>query len=320
MLTNLGTPEAPTVGAVRRYLAEFLRDPRVIELPRLLWWPILYGVILQIRPPRSAALYRRVWSTEGSPLLVNSRRQASGLAGVLAERLGRPVPVVLAMRYGRPSIRTGLEALAATDAGRVLVLPLYPQYAASTVASTFDAVAAALRRARRVPELRFVSGYHLDPGYLDALAGSLRTAGVPGRGRRLLLSYHGLPRRYVDAGDPYYAQCLETSEALAGRLGLARDQWSIAFQSRVGREEWLRPYTDELLAQWAADGLEALDVACPGFSADCLETLDEIGREARERFLARGGRELRYIGALNDDPRHLAALADLVLERTSDWR
>ena len=320
LFTNLGTPDAPTPRAVRRYLAEFLWDPRVVDAPRLLWWLALHGVVLRFRPRRSAALYRRVWGDEGSPLLANSRRQAAALAGELQARIGQPVPVVLAMRYGNPPIAAGLDALAAAGVERVLVLPAYPQYAASTVASTFDAVARALGRRRRIPELRLVNGYHLHPGYLDALAERLRGAGIPGPpGRRLLISYHGLPQRHVDGGDPYQRQCLETSAALAARLGLPPDGWTVSYQSRVGREEWLRPYTDEVLAEWGASGVDSVDVVCPGFSADCLETVDEISREARDLFLASGGRELRYVPALNDDPAHIRALAEIVRERTSDW-
>ncbi len=317
LITNLGTPAAPTRAAVRRYLAEFLSDPRVIELPRWLWLPILYTVILPLRPRRSAAAYREVWTEAGSPLLVNAERQAVALQALLAEHWPGRVKVALGMRYGEPSIAAALERLRDWGAQRVLVLPLYPQYSASTTGSTYDALFQALAVQRRMPDLNVVSQYHDHPRYIDALAASIRTAreqenGAQGEHGRLLFSFHGLPQRYCDAGDPYYEQCLQTARLVAGRLSEPADNWAVAFQSRVGREQWLQPYTENLLCDWARAGVRRVQVVCPGFSADCLETLEEIAIRAAETFRSCGGESLRYIPALNDRPDHIAALASIV--------
>ena len=328
LVTNLGTPDAPTPSAIRRYLAEFLADPRVIELPRWLWRPILHGVVLRIRPRRSARAYASIWSPEGSPLLVNSRAVADALQAhwtgtPAARRAGRQpgrVAVALGMRYGAPSISTALDTLREAGATRIAVLPLYPQYSGATGGATFDAVAGALSRWRRVPALRFVDHYHDDPGYIDALAASIETAwSEGGRPDRLLFSFHGLPRRCLDAGDPYHCECHKTARLVAGKLGLDPEAWRVAFQSRVGRGEWLRPYTDETLVEWGRERLGKVDVACPGFSADCLETLEEIGIRGRESFVAAGGGRLRYIPALNAGAAHVAALAALVEDAIRDW-
>jgi len=321
LITNLGTPAAPSTGAVRRYLAEFLSDPRVVDLPRWLWMPILHGVILRLRPRRSAAAYREVWTTDGSPLLVNSRRQAAALEDLLTGSWEGDVRVALGMRYGVPSIGAALKELLDWGARRVLVLPLYPQYSASTTGSTYDALLAALSEERSLPDLRVVSSYHDNCGYLDALAESVREArGGQDSGGRLLMSFHGLPRRYCDAGDPYYEQCLETAGLVAARLDEPADNWAVAFQSRVGREEWLRPYTEDLLREWAESGVRSVDVLCPGFSADCLETLEEIAMRGADLFRSGGGESLRYIPALNDRPTHIRALADIVATNTLDWQ
>jgi ferrochelatase len=321
LITNLGTPDAPSTAAVRRYLAEFLSDTRVVDLPRWLWLPVLHGVILRLRPRRSAAAYREVWTPEGSPLLVNSRRQAAALEDALTGSWEGDVRVALGMRYGTPSIRAALKELLDRGARRVLVLPLYPQYSASTTGSTYDALLAALSEERRMPDLRIVSSYHDQVGYIDALADSVREArGEQDAGRRLLMSFHGLPRRYCDAGDPYYEQCLETASLVAARLGEPADNWALAFQSRVGREEWLRPYTEDLLREWARSGVRNVDVLCPGFSADCLETLEEIAMRGADLFRASGGESLRYIPALNDRPDHIRVLADIVAANTRGWQ
>ncbi len=319
LLTNLGTPEAPTPAAVRRYLAEFLWDPRVVELPRLLWWLILHGVILRFRPARSARKYQLIWSPDGSPLLTISQRQAAAIAAMLAERCSGPVRIAVGMRYGKPSIAAALAELRAASVQRLLVLPLYPQYSAATVASTFDAIAAELRSWRWLPELRFITHYHDDPGYLDALADHIRLARADQPGERLLFSFHGLPRRNLLAGDPYYCQCQKTARLVAERLGLPSDQWAVAFQSRFGRAEWLKPYTSVLLADWAKSGTRSVDVACPGFAADCLETLEEIALENRQIFLDAGGEHYRYLPALNDDPAHIAVLAELIGRHAAGW-
>jgi len=321
LITNLGTPAAPTSAAVRRYLAEFLSDPRVIELPRWLWLPVLHAVILRLRPRRSAAAYREVWTEEGSPLLVNATRQANALELELSQRWRGKVKVALGMRYGEPSIAAALRRLADWGARRVLVLPLYPQYSATTTGSTYDAVFKALSAERRMPDLRIVSRYHDHPGYIEALAASVVAAREQnGNHGRLLFSFHGLPQRYCDAGDPYYEQCLETARLVAARLDEAPDNWAVAFQSRVGRERWLQPYTESLLCEWGKSGVRAVQVLCPGFSADCLETLEEIAIRAADLFRSCGGESLQYIPALNDDPEHIAALADIVIRDTRDWQ
>jgi ferrochelatase len=319
LMVNLGTPEAPTAAAVRRYLRQFLSDPRVVELPRWLWLPILHGVVLPLRPVRSARAYERIWTGTGSPLLVISRRQRQGLEELLRSRHGDRVDVELAMRYGEPSIRTALARLAANGHGRILVLPMYPQYSCSTTASVFDAVFAELSGWRRLPQIRTVDDWHDDDDYVEALAQSILEHRAGGGGERMLLfSFHGTPKRYRGAGDPYHDQCHVTAQRVARRLDLAEDHWRLSFQSRFGRAPWLEPYTDETLESLARDGA-AVDVICPGFSADCLETLDEIDIEDRQRFLAAGGREFGYSGALNDRPRHIEALAAIVGRHVQGW-
>lgn len=320
LLTNLGTPDAPTPAALRRYLREFLGDPRVVELPRPVWWLVLNGVILRLRPKRSAAMYQRIWTEEGSPLLTISRRQAAALQAALRERFSGPVEVVLAMRYGSPSIAAGLAELRSAGARRVLVLPLYPQYSAATTASTFDAVAGVLMGWRWLPELRFVNQYHDDSGYIGALAGSIqRRWEVHGEPEHLLFSFHGLPREYFLAGDPYHCQCHKTARLVAERLGLAQERWAVSFQSRVGPKAWLKPYTDHTLRDWGKRKYREVHVVCPGFAADCLETLDEIANENRKLFERAGGAGFRYLPALNDTPEHIAALSDLVERHTRGW-
>lgn len=320
MVVNLGTPDAPTTGAVRRYLAEFLWDPRVIEMPRFLWWLILHGVILRVRPKRSAHAYAKVWTEDGSPLLHWSEKQRKGLARMLEAAMPGAVHVVLGMRYGNPSIADALEELRSANVRRLLVLPLYPQYSATTTGSVFDGLADTLSRRRWLPDLRFVTGYHDETGYIDALAASIREFWADkGRGDHLVMSFHGLPRRYLKAGDPYHCQCQKTARLLADALYLKTEQWSISFQSRVGREEWLRPYTDERLVELAGAGVSRVDVVCPGFSADCLETLEEIAMQNAELFAQSGGRSLEYIPALNARRDHLSFLTQLVLRNLQGW-
>jgi len=319
LLANLGTPDAPTPSALRRYLAEFLWDSRVVEIPRPLWWLILHGVILRLRPAQSARKYATIWTPDGSPLLAISRRQAAALAETVAEHYPGPVRVALGMRYGNPSMASALAELRAAGAERLLVLPLYPQYSAATTASTFDAVAAELRTWRWLPELRFIAQYHDDPGYLDALATHIQADRAAQPGERLLFSFHGLPKRNLLAGDPYYCQCHKTARLVAERLELAPEQWAVAFQSRFGRAEWLQPYTSALLTDWAQAGVKRVDVVCPGFAADCLETLEEIALENRQTFLDAGGEYYRYLPALNDAPDHIAALAGLIERHTAGW-
>jgi len=318
LLVNLGTPDAPTALALRRYLREFLSDPRVVEIPRVVWWPILHGLILPLRPAKSAAKYKSIWTPEGSPLAVWTEKQAKLLAGHLGER-GHAVPVRHAMRYGTPSIAGQLSALKAAGATRILVLPLYPQYAGATTASTIDAVGDWARRTRHVPELRFVNQYHDDPGYIDALAHSV-LAHWQAHGRApLLASFHGVPARSVALGDPYEAQCRETARLLGQRLGLRDSELIVGFQSRFGRARWLEPYTEPTLRRLAAAGTSRVDVICPGFAADCLETLEEIAQEGRDAFLGAGGREFHFIACLNDRPRWIAALGALAIRHLAGW-
>jgi protoporphyrin/coproporphyrin ferrochelatase len=312
VITNLGTPDAPTASAVRRYLAQFLSDSRVIEAPRWLWWLVLHGVILRTRPRRSARAYASVWGVDGSPLLSIGKRQARALEDTLAAN-GTPVPVRIAMRYGNPSLAEVLEEFRGQGLRQLLVLPLYPQYSASTTGSTFDALSAELSRWRRIPSLQFIDAYHVDPGYIQALAKSVRDAwAAEPKGERLLMSFHGLPEEYLHRGDPYFCQCHATARGVANALELEDEEWAIAFQSRVGPKQWLRPYTDETLVEWAKQGVRSVDVVCPGFSADCLETLEEIDIGERARFLDAGGERFRYVEALNDQPAHIDALAEIV--------
>ena len=319
LLVNLGTPDAPTAAAVRRYLAQFLGDPRVVEIPRPLWRLVLHGVILRVRPARSARKYAGIWTPEGSPLALWTDKQAKLLAGWLGQA-GHRVRVRAAMRYGRPGIAEGLDALRAEGVTRVLVLPLYPQYAAATTGSVFDAVAAWGQHARRVPELRFVHEYHGEPAYIDALAARVRAHWqAEGRGDLLLMSFHGLPQRTLELGDPYHCACHETARLLAESLGLKAEQYRVTFQSRFGRARWLQPATEATLVHLARGGTARVDVICPGFVADCLETLDEIAREARAAFLQAGGREFHYLSALNDRPEWIDALRRIALRHLQGW-
>ncbi|NGY05373.1 ferrochelatase [Solimonas terrae] len=309
LLANLGTPDAPTPAAIRRYLAEFLGDPRVVEIPRALWWPILYGFILPFRPRRLAHAYQSIWTAEGSPLLAISRAQQRGLQS----RLGDAVPVALGMRYGTPSIGAALDELLERGARRIAVLPLYPQYSATTTATVFEAVVDRVRPMRWWPELRFVNGYHDESAYIDALAESVRAHWARnGRGEHLLMSFHSIPVRCLQAGDPYYCFSQKTARLLAAALDLPPDAWTLSFQSRIGRAKWLSPYTDLVITRLARSGIKTVDTICPGFSADCLETLEEVAQRYNEQFRDAGGSALRYIPALNADDAHLDFLADLV--------
>ncbi|GAB4467287.1 MAG: ferrochelatase [Anaerolineae bacterium] len=320
LMVNLGTPDAPTPRALRRYLRQFLGDPRVVSLPRWLWLPLLHGVVLTVRPHQSARLYQKVWTDEGSPLLVIAARQQAALAHSLTRRVRRSFMLVVGMRYGNPSIAAGLRRLRDAGAARILILPLFPQHSATTTGAIFDAAAAELRTWPRIPDLRFVSSYHDFPPYIRALAGQVRERwAVQGQPDRLLLSFHGIPQSYAQAGDPYQEQCLTTARRLAQELGLEDDRWVAAFQSRVGPGEWLRPYTDSTLETLPGQGIKRVDALCPGFAADCLETLEEIASEGREIFLRAGGESFSYIPALNDSPGHIEALTELVITHAGDW-
>lgn len=313
LIANTGSPNAPTPAALRRYLAHFLSDPRIIEFPRWIWLPVLHGVILNVRPRRSARLYQRVWTADGSPLLASTQKLAAGLQIALPERTGALWQVVAGMRYGEPSIAAGLRRLRDAGADTLTVLPLFPQYSATTTASIFDAVFAELHRWRHVPPLHLINGYHDHPAYIGAVRESLCAAWQPGGPpERLLFSFHGIPQSYAAHGDPYPRQCRRTAELIVAGLDLDPQAWQVTFQSRFGPQEWLQPYTDRTLAALGAHGLGRLDVACPGFAVDCLETLDEIAHEGRKTYQNAGGERFEYIPALNATPAHVAALADIL--------
>jgi len=322
LLINLGTPQAPTASAVRPYLREFLSDPRVVEIPPLLWWPILNGIILAVRPHRSAAKYATIWTEHGSPLLVHSRAQALLLRGYLGER-GLDLDVALAMRYGEPSIASVLNELAACNVTRLLVLPLYPQFSATTTATAFDAVNVVLARIRNGPEVRTIKHFHDHPSYIEALKRSVLAhwqhhGRAQDAGGKLLISFHGVPHRTLELGDPYHCECHKTARLLGQALGLAPHEYAVSFQSRFGKAEWLKPYTAAMLGDLGRAGAR-VDVICPGFVADCLETLEEIDLEGRHTFISAGGKEFQRIACLNDSPVFISALADLVLEHTGAW-
>ena len=316
---NLGTPDEPTPGAVRRYLAEFLSDPRVVEIPRAVWLPLLYGLILPLRSAKSAAKYATIWTPDGSPLKLWTEKQAKLLQGWLGEH-GHRVKVLAAMRYGNPSIASQLDALHAEGATRILVLPAYPQYSGTTTASIVDAVTAWSARQRRLPELRFVNRYHDDAGYVDALAARIQHSWREhGPAEHLVMSFHGVPERTLHLGDPYHCECQKTARLLAARLGLAPERYSVTFQSRFGKARWLEPYTEPSLRRLAQGGLARVDVVCPGFTGDCLETLEEIGMEARHAFLAAGGKEFHYIPCLNDEAAWIEALGSIAQQHLAGW-
>jgi len=310
LLVNSGTPASLATRDVRAFLAGLLGDPRVVEIPRIVWWPILHGIILRVRPRASAKKYALIWTPEGSPLAVQSEALRAKLEAELASH---GIPVALAMLYtGGATVAAAIDSLRAAGATEILVIPMFPQYCGATTGAVFDQVSAALGRLRQVPALRFIADYHAHPAYIDALAASVRDhRRDAGSGQHLLMSFHGIPEDFVARGDPYRAHCEHTAELLANALGLAREQWSVAFQSRFGRARWLQPYTIEAVAALARRGVKHLDVICPGFAADCLETLEEIGMENRDAFRAAGGERYQYIAALNARADHVAALRAL---------
>ena len=320
LLTNLGTPDAPTTSAVRSYLSEFLSDPRVIEVPKPIWWFILHGIILRTRPRKSAEAYEKVWTEEGSPLLTISKKQASLLKQTLQKQYGDSFRLELAMSYGSPGIESALEKLLKDNVQRLLILPLYPQYSATTTATTVDAVMRNLKKWRFIPEIRTINSYHDFPPYIDALVESIRDFWASsGKPEKLLFSFHGLPKKYFDAGDPYFCHCQKTARLIVEQLDLEDDEWEISFQSRLGLQEWLKPYTDKTLIEWGKAGVANVQVICPGFSADCLETLEEIKIQNMEFFKEAGGGEFSYIPALNDQAIHINALNDLINKHCQGW-
>ncbi|GLP96900.1 ferrochelatase [Paraferrimonas sedimenticola] len=314
LLVALGTPDSPTPAGVRAFLKEFLSDPRVVDLNPLIWKPVLYGIILNVRPRKVAKAYQSIWTENGSPLMHISKLQQQKLTEKLEAMTDWPIPVELGMTYGNPSLSTGLKRLQEQNVDKVVVLPVFPQYSCSTVAPVSDGLAKAMLTRRNVPEVRMQKEYHLDPDYISALADSVRRHwDANGRADKLLMSFHGVPQRYVDEGDPYEMQCHATGDALAEALGLSSDEYLVTFQSRFGKEPWLQPYTDETVNSLPKQGVKSLDVICPAFSADCLETLEEIAEEVRDEFLEAGGERYQYIPCLNDDDAHIELMAKLAL-------
>ena len=319
LLCNLGTPDAPTPSALRRYLAEFLGDHRVVEIPRLLWLLILHGIILRVRPAKSAAKYASIWTPEGSPLKVWTQKQAQALHDHM-QASGHAVTVRYAMRYGNPSIAHQMDELKAQGVTRVLVLPAYPQYSGTTTASVFDAFYTWAARVRLVPELRFINHYHDHPAYIQALAATVRGHwAAQGSGGMLVMSFHGVPERTLHLGDPYHCECHKTARLLATELGLNKDQYRLTFQSRFGKAKWLEPYTEPTLVALAQSGVQRVDLICPGFTSDCLETLEEISMEAREAFMHAGGQSFHYIPCLNDQEVWVKGLSDIALQHLAGW-
>ncbi|MFT2089642.1 ferrochelatase [Paraglaciecola sp. 2405UD69-4] len=320
LVTNLGTPDAPKKAELKRYLKEFLSDPRVVEVPKLIWWMILNLVILNIRPSRSAKAYAGVWTERGSPLMFHTEDQANGIREKLVSQFGEHIVVEFAMRYGSPSIDGTIDKMLQQGVRKLLVLPLYPQYCASTTASTFDAVANSFLKRRWIPELRFITHYHDNAKYIHAISEKIREhRRVNGTADKLVFSYHGIPKKYLLKGDPYHCECYKTSRLIAENLGLNKDEYFTSFQSRFGREEWLTPYTDESLKAFPKQGVKSVQVVCPGFSADCLETVEEIAEENRDYFLEAGGETFEYIEALNADPMHIDALTSILSENLNGW-
>lgn len=320
LLVNLGTPEEPTAKGLRPYLGQFLGDPRVIEYPRWFWMPVLHGIILNVRPKRSAKLYASIWTGEGSPLLTLTQSLARKVQDELLSTGDSDVKVITAMRYGNPSIRAGLKALREANARRILILPLFPQYSATTTATIFDVVFDELKQWRWVPELRTVHAYHDHPLYIEAMAESIKGYWEKnGRSQKLLYSFHGIPLSYEEKGDPYRSYCRQSAQMISDQLGLTEDEYQVCFQSRFGPQEWLQPYTDKTLETWAQDGPRSVDTICPGFAVDCLETLEEMGEQNKEIYLEAGGEAYQYIPCLNDDEGQVRLMTALVKEHTLGW-
>lgn len=324
LVVNLGTPEQATTPAVRRYLAEFLSDTRVVEIPRLLWKIILHGIILRIRPAKSASAYQKVWTEKGSPLMAGTADLAKEIQQGLNEQVPGECNVQVAMRYGKPSVQQGLETLQANGAERIMVLPLYPQYSGATTGSVADAVFKTMLRWRWVPELRLLGAYHDDPHYIQVLAQSIRshweaTGQVLDNTHKLFMSFHGMPKYTLEAGDPYFCHCHKTARLLAAELNLQEGQWEMAFQSRFGKAEWLKPYAAKRFVELPAEGTKKLTVVCPGFSVDCLETLEEIAMEGQQEFIEAGGERFDYVPALNASAEHASLMVERIIKNASAW-
>lgn len=325
LLANLGTPDAPTAKALRPYLKQFLSDTRVVEIPRAIWWFILNGIILVIRPKKSAAKYAQVWMPEGSPLMVYAQRQTKMLQGYLGQKIKSPFAVELGMSYGNPTMQSAIEKLKAQHCDRILVFPLFPQYAASSTGSALDAVWKVLLKMRNVPGIRTVRGYHDHPAYIAALEKSvLKHWEINGRpdfttGEKLVMSFHGVPKVHLTKGDSYHCTCHKTARLLAESLGLSKGQYLVAFQSRFGKQEWLKPYLANTLQDLGKAKTKRIDIICPGFSSDCLETLEEIAMEGKHIFKSNGGGDYQYIPALNDNDAWIHALTQIALENLNGW-
>jgi protoporphyrin/coproporphyrin ferrochelatase len=321
LLANLGTPDAPTAAALRPYLKQFLSDTRVVEIPRVIWWIILNCVILVIRPKKSAAKYAMVWTKEGSPLLVHAQKQTQLLRGFLAQKIKSPFAVELGMSYGNPSMQSAIDKLKAQHCDRILVFPLYPQYAASSTASAMDAVFRVLLKTRNQPAVRSIRSYHDHPAYISALAQSVLKHWEINGGKptKLVMSFHGVPKVHLTSGDPYHCTCHKTARLLAEKLGLSKDEYCVAFQSRFGKQEWLKPYLASTLEDLGKAKTARIDVICPGFSSDCLETLEEIAMEGKHIFQSNGGGEYHYIPALNENDAWIHAMTAIALENLQGW-
>lgn len=320
LLTNLGTPDAPTKQALRPYLKEFLSDPRVVEVPRLIWWMVLNLVILNIRPARSAEAYATVWEDEGSPLLIHTKNQTKAIREKLTNEFGKDIVVEFAMRYGNPSVSSVMDKMFEQGVRKLIVLPLYPQYCASTTGSTFDAIAHDFTKRRWLPDFKFISHYHDNPEYIAAVADKIKAHWQNHEpADKLIFSYHGIPKRYLLNGDPYHCECYKTSRLLAEHLGLEKHQYMTTFQSRFGREEWLKPYTDHTLMALPKEGVKSVQIVCPGFSSDCLETIEEIGEENREYFMEAGGERYEYISCLNSDSSHIEMLSNMLRKELNSF-
>jgi len=320
LLMNLGTPDAPTASALRPYLREFLMDRRVVEIPRVIWWFILNCIILNIRPKKSAEKYAQIWMKEGSPLLVHAQKQTQLLRGFLAQKIKSPFVVELGMSYGNPSIKSAIEKLKAQHCNKILVFPLYPQYAGSSTAASLDAVWRTLLKMRNVPAIRTIRNYHDHPAYIKALAASINDYWmINGKPEKLIMSFHGVPKFHLSKGDPYHCECQKTARLLAEALGLSKDKYQVAFQSRFGKQEWLKPYLANVLEELGKAKTQRIDVICPGFSSDCLETLEEIAIEGKHIFQSNGGGEYNYIPALNENDAWIHAMTEIALENLSGW-
>lgn len=320
LLTNLGTPDAPTAKALRPYLKQFLMDRRVVEIPRFIWWWILNCIILVIRPKKSAEKYAQVWTKAGSPLLANAESQTLLLRGFLSQKIKSLFAVELGMSYGNPSMKSAIEKLKAQHCDKILVFPLYPQYAASSTAASLDAVWNTLLKMRNVPAIRTIRSYHDHPAYIKALAASVQAYwSINGKPEKFVMSFHGVPKVHLTKGDPYHCGCHKTARLLAEALGLDKDQYQVAFQSRFGKQEWLKPYLADTLEALGKSKTKRLDVVCPGFSSDCLETLEEIAMEGKGIFQSNGGGEYHYIPALNANEEWIHAMTEIALDNLSGW-